>query len=230
MSSAKLRAMRCLVHFWFCPASRAARIALKEKDLDFEMEVERIWERREEFLALNPSGEVPVLIEDDDSIVAGGRVILEYLEESQEKPPLLGPTPQARVETRRLMDWFSEKFDREVTQGIVQEKVLKRFLWLGAPDGNVIRACLQNVHYHMDYIGYLTERRRWLAGDEFSYADICAAAHLSCLDYLGDAPWSDHEAAKDWYMRVKSRPSFRPLLADRIAGLTPAKHYADLDF
>ena len=95
----------------------------------------------------------------------------------------------------------------------MREKVLKRFLGLGAPDGNVIRACLQNVHYHMDYVGYLTERRRWLAGDEFSYADISAAAHFSCLDYLGDAPWGDHILAKDWYMRVKSRPSFRPLLA-----------------
>ena len=194
------------------------------------MEVEPIWERREDFLALNPAGEVPVLIEDDDKVVAGGRVILEYLEESTEKPALLGDSPTARAETRRLVDWFADKFNREVTEGIVREKVLKRFLGLGAPDGNVIRACLQNVHYHMDYVGYLTERRRWLAGDEFSYADISAAAHFSCLDYLGDAPWGDHILAKDWYMRVKSRPSFRPLLGDRIAGLAPAKHYADLDF
>ena len=222
--------MRCLLHFWFSPASRAVRIALKEKELDFEMEVERVWERRDDLLALNPAGEVPVLIEDEDRIVAGGRVILEYLEDTVETPKLMGENPVERAETRRLMDWFDEKFDREVTDGIVREKVLKRFLGLGAPDGNVIRACLQNVHYHLDYVGYLTERRRWLAGDEFSYADICAAAHLSCLDYLGDVPWGDHILAKDWYMRVKSRPSVRPLLADRIAGLSPIKHYADLDF
>jgi glutathione S-transferase len=221
--------MRYLLHFWFCPASRAVRIALKEKELDFDMEVERIWERNEDFLALNPSGEVPVLIE-DDTVIAGGRVILEYLEESAEKPALLGSTPAARAETRRLVDWFAEKFHREVSEGLVREKVMKRFLGRGSPDGEVIRACTQNVHYHMDYVGYLTERRRWLAGDDFSYADIVAAAHLSCIDYLGDAPWGDHEPAKEWYMRVKSRPSFRPLLADRIAGLAPARHYADLDF
>jgi len=74
------------------------------------------------------------------------------------------------------------------------------------------------------------ERRRWLAGENFSLADITAAAHLSTLDYLGDVPWDNHEPAKEWYARIKSRPSFRPLLADHIPGAPPPKHYADLDF
>jgi glutathione S-transferase len=82
----------------------------------------------------------------------------------------------------------------------------------------------------LDYIGYLTEQRRWIAGDELTLADITAAAHLSCVDYLGDVPWSDHPNAKDWYARIKSRPSFRPLLGDHIPGAPPPPHYADLDF
>ena len=71
---------------------------------------------------------------------------------------------------------------------------------------------------------------KWLAGDALSLADIAAAAHLSAIDYLGDVPWSDHEVAKEWYARIKSRPSFRPLLTDHIPGLAPPKHYTDLDF
>ena len=87
-----------------------------------------------------------------------------------------------------------------------------------------------NIHTHMDYISYLVERRKWLAGHEFSLADITAAAHLSTLDYIGDVPWKDHESAKGWYARIKSRPSFRPLLGDRIPSAPPPSHYADLDF
>ena len=86
------------------------------------------------------------------------------------------------------------------------------------------------MHSHLDYIGWLTERRNWLAGDHLSIADLAAAGHLSGLDYLGDVPWDDHPAAKEWYMRIKSRPSFRPLLTERMPSVTAARHYAELDF
>ncbi len=72
--------------------------------------------------------------------------------------------------------------------------------------------------------------RDWLAGERLSYADLAAAAHLSAVDYLGDVPWNEDEAAKNWYARVKSRPSFRPILAETLAGVPPSKTYADLDF
>ena len=157
-------------------------------------------------------------------------VIVEYLDECHPEPPLIGRTPGMRAETRRLVNWFDLKFNTEVTVNLVDEKIMKRFLGLGEPDSNAIRAGSANIHYHLDYIGYLTEQRRWLAGDELTLADIAAAAHLSCVDYLGDVPWSDHPNAKDWYARIKSRPSFRPLLGDHIPGAPPPPHYADLDF
>ena len=138
--------------------------------------------------------------------------------------------PAARAETRRLVAWFDNKFYEEVTVNLVDEKIMKRFLGLGEPNSAAIRAGNNNIHYHLDYIGYLTERRRWIAGDELTLADIAAASHLSCVDYLGDVPWEDHQPAKDWYARIKSRPSFRSLLGDHIPGAPPPRHYADLDF
>ena len=60
--------------------------------------------------------------------------------------------------------------------------------------------------------------------------DIAAAAHFSCLDFLDEMPWRDYPAIKDWYQKIKSRPTFRPLLGDRQPGLRPPRHYADLDF
>ena len=230
MDSTEPQPPRVLYHLWLSPESRKVRLALSEKGLDFEMRVEKIWERRTDFLALNPAGDVPVLIEPDGLVIADSGAIIEFLEETRPDPPLLSGGPAARAEIRRLCAWFDHKFRIEVTSNLVGEKIDKRFLGLGQPSSDAIRAGLANIHYHLDYIGYLAERRNWLAGPEFSVADMAAAAHLSCADYIGDVPWDDHPEARDWYTRIKSRRSFRSLLSDHIPGAPPPKHYADLDF
>ncbi len=222
--------MRLLYHVALCPFSRKVRVVLNEKAAEYQLQVEKVWERRPQFLALNPAGQVPVLVEEDGAVLAESSAICEYLEEMFPDPVLVAGKPRQCAEIRRLVAWFDLKFEREVTRNLVGEKMMKRFLGLGEPNSAAIRAGHANLPVHLDYITYLAERRTWLAGDQFSLADIAAAAHLSCLDYIGDVPWEDYPAAKDWYVRIKSRPSFRPLLADHIAGLPPPRHYADLDF
>ncbi|MEQ8667080.1 MAG: glutathione S-transferase family protein [Rhodospirillales bacterium] len=222
--------MRTLYHLWLSPFCRAARIALAEKNAEVTLRAENVWDRREEFLAINPAGEVPVLVEPDGTAISGATVIVEYLEDTQQQPPLLGTDPVTRAETRRLADWFNGKFNTEVTQNLLGEKMMKRFLGLGEPDAGAIRAGYKNLRYHLQYIAYLTERRNWLAGAELSYADIAAAAHLSSLDYINEISWEDYDAVKIWYARIKSRPSFRSLLTDKIPGFPPPAHYPDLDF
>lgn len=222
--------MRTLYHLWLSPACRKVRIVLDEKGLEYETRTENLWERRPAFLAMNPAGDVPVLVEDDDRVFADSGAICEYLEETKPKPAMLPGGPDERAEVRRLVAWFDIKFNREVSENLIGEKFMKRFLRLGEPDSRALRAGKANIHYHLDYIGWLTDRRTWLAGDDFTLADIAGAAHLSALDYLGDVPWDEHQQAKEWYARVKSRPSFREILADHIPGEPPPKHYADLDF
>ena len=222
--------MRTLYHVWLHPFSRKVRLALAEKRLEFDLQVERIWERRTAFLAMNPAGDVPVLVEQDGTILSNSQVICEYLEEVYPEVNLIGHDAMQRAETRRLVGWFDVKFNREVTDNLVGEKLMKRFLKLGEPHGPSIRAGHANIHYHLDYIGFLCEKRKWLAGEEYSLADIAAAAHLSSIDYIGDVPWDEHHAARDWYSRVKSRPGFKSLLEDRIPGFTPVDHYENVDF
>ena len=222
--------MRALYHLWLTPACRQVRILLAEKSLEFELVIEKEWERREGFLKLNPAGEVPVLVEADGHAVPGGTAICEYLDEAYPDPAMIGEGAIARAETRRLVAWFGEKFQNEVTANLLSEKFDKRFLGRGPPDTAAIRAGTENIGYHLDYVAYLSERRRWLSGDNVSLADIAAAAQLSALDYLGDVPWDEHPGARAWYARIKSRPSLRPILADHIPGLPPPKAYADLDF
>ena len=222
--------MRILHHLPLSPACRKVRLALQEKRIPFELRAERIWERREEFLAMNPAGTVPVLEEENGLVLADSNAICEYLDEAYPDMPLIGRTHAERAEVRRLVAWFDGKFDREVTRNLYFEKQLKRMLGRGNPDAAALRAGYANIRPHIEYIGWLAESRAWLAGGQISLADLAAAAHLSCLDYIGDVDWSMNDAVKDWYARVKSRPAFRPLLTDRVSGLTPPNHYADLDF
>ena len=222
--------MLTLYHLWLSPSCRKVRVALAEKGLEVSLTVEKVWERREDFLRLNPAGEVPVLIEDDGTVLADGTAICEYLDETRPDHRLIGFDPHVRAETRRLIAWFDLKFHGEVSRYLLEEKFNKRFMAQGEPDSQAIRAGSANIGYHLDYIGYLIERRKWLAGDEFSLADIAAGAHLSAMDYLAAVPWEDHAGAKDWYARIKSRPSFQTLLNDSVPGLPPPGHYADLDF
>jgi len=222
--------MKTLFHMWLVPACRKVRLVLGEKNLEVTLKTELYWERRPEFLKMNPAGDLPVLVEDDGSILSDSVAICEYLEDAYDGTPLMGETAIERAEIRRLVAWFDKKFEREVSGLLVSEKVLKRFLKMGETDAGTIRCALSNLKTHMDYIGYLAERRNYLAGNRVSMADIAAAAHLSVIDYLGDINWDNWPEAKDWYMRVKSRPSFRTVLSDRIGGLAPPIHYDKLDF
>ena len=222
--------MRILYHFWLSPFSRKVRIALYEKGLEVEMVVEKYWDRRQDFLAMNPAGQVPVLTEPDGAVLSDSQAIVEYLEECHPEPNLMGHDPIDRAECRRLIAWFDGKFYNEVSEFLLREKLLKRFMGMGEPRSDLIRAGRENIGYHLDYISYLVERRNYIGGEVFSLADITAAAHISCLDYLGDVPWEHYPGAKEWYARVKSRPSFRAILADHMPGLPPPRHSADLDF
>ncbi|MBP7650012.1 MAG: glutathione S-transferase family protein [Phenylobacterium sp.] len=220
---------RTLHHFPLDPASRQVRLALGEKRLAFTEHTVRYWERPKELVSLNASGLTPVLTE-GSLVLCESRAILDHLEETYPEPALLGREPAERAEARRLLQWFDRKFDYEVGGFLLHEKMEKRLLGLGAPDLASLRQGREALRGHMLYIDSLLADRDWLAGTRLSLADFAAAAHLSVIDYFGDVPWSDFQAVKTWYMKLKSRPAFRPLLADRWPGLSPAPHYDDLDF
>jgi glutathione S-transferase len=230
--------MPTLFHHSFCPHSRFVRLALSEYGLDVRLIEERTWERRHDFLVLNPAGTTPVLVDEGQPPLPGASIVAEYLDEVYGPDlgdrRLLPREPGPRVEVRRLMSWFNDKFFAEVSGPLTVERFYKRHMPIemggGSPDTEVIRAARHNIRYHLSYIGWLVRARDWLAGDRLTYADLAAAAHLSTADYLGDVPWNEDEAAKNWYARMKSRPSFRPLLTETMAGIPASKTYADLDF
>ena len=222
--------MAILHHYPLSPSSRFIRLQCGEYRFDITLRTQIPWLRDEAFLALNPAGEVPVLEDESLGVVCGARVISEWLEEIVEQNELMPEHAGQRAEVRRLMDWFETKFMLEVSRPLVKERVIKRFVSGQPASSTIMRAALTNAQIHMGYIEWLAAQNLWLAGPKITLADLVAAAHLSVLDYFGDIDWERFKEAKMWYMKLKSRPSFRPLLSDILVGMPPAVHYSELDF
>lgn len=230
--------MLTLFHHPLYASCRFIRLAFSEYGEEVALIEEQPWARRQEFLSLNPAGTVPVLLAEGDHAIVGATVIAEYLDETRgalkREKRLMAEDPMQRAEIRRLVSWYLEKMENDVTRHLVRERALKSLMrgmeGGGSPDSTAIRTARSNVRQHLKYTNWLASTRDWLAGPRLSNADLAAAAGLSILDYLGEIEWHDYPQARDWYSRMKSRPSFRPLLADRVRGLSPVSHYADLDF
>jgi glutathione S-transferase len=224
-----------LYHFTLDPYSRRIRLSLAEYGEACQLADERAWMPSQTVRDLNPSGLLPVFVEDSGLAIGGIEALSEYLEETRMgKARLLPGNAFARAEIRRLVAWFDVKFYTEVTEPLLTEKVIKRFMDYnaggGAPDMARVRHAKGRIKPHLDYVAYLAEERSWLGGEELSLADLAAAAHISAIDYLGDIDWSENPVAKSWYQRIKSRPSFRVLLADTLPAMPASANYADLDF
>ena len=226
--------MRTLYHWPLDPDSRQARLALTEKKLKFTLETVSLWEPSEEFLSLCPEGLPPALLEDHASgktLITTARAICEWAQDqSPTHDPIMPDMAADKAEARRICQWFDVKFMGDVNAYILSERLEKIVSGQGAPDPATLREGREHLAYHMDYLSWVMEDRDWLAGSQMSLADLAAGGHLSCLDYLGEIKWERWPAMKSWYQKLKSRPSFQPLLKDRIAGLMPPRHYADLDF
>ena len=218
-----------LYHVPLSPFCRKVRLVLAEKKMDVELIEERYWEQSTEFLRRNPAGKVPIL-RHEGALLTESTPICEYIEELNPEPSLIPKDANARYEMRRLVSWFDDKFHHEVTSNLLYERVNKKVSGQGFPDSKNIKEGARKIKYHLDYMAWLLEHRRWLAGDTMTLADFAAAAHLSSLDYISDVDWNRSSVVKDWYAKIKSRPAFRNILSDQVSGFPPPRHYNDLDF
>jgi glutathione S-transferase len=218
-----------LYHVPLSPFCRKVRLVLAEKKMDVELIEERYWEQSTEFLRRNPAGKVPIL-RHEGALLTESTPICEYIEELNPEPSLIPKDAKGRYEMRRLVSWFDDKFHHEVTSNLLYERVNKKVSGQGFPDSKNIKEGARKIKYHLDYMAWLLEHRRWLAGDTMTLADFAAAAHLSSLDYISDVDWNRSSVVKDWYAKIKSRPAFRNILSDQVSGFPPPRHYNDLDF
>ena len=204
---------------------------LAEKGVAHELKRVSPWEQEDEFVDLNPAGETPVLVEDQKgTVLIDSGAICEYFEETLDRAPMIPGTSINRAEIRRLVSWFDDKLFRDVVSPLMEERMRKRLVSRAPPETAVLRKAMTAANGHLDYIDYLLDHRRWLAGPTLTQADLAAAAHLSVADYLGGIDWRGHKQTLDWYSVMKSRPSFRPLLGERMEVIMPPAHYDKVDF
>ena len=219
-----------LYQFPLCPFSRKVRLLLSEKGVGYELWRENPWDNRDEFWALNPAGRTPVLHDPERKItLCDSRAICEYFEETVDKAPMINGTNSNRAEIRRLVALFDENFYHDVTAPLLLERMKKRIVYKQPPDSRALREAMKMAHGHLDYMDWLIDNRPWLAGSTMSMADLAAAAQISVADYLGGIDWKGHEQTRGWYAVFKSRPSFRPLLSERMDVIKPPAHYALVD-
>jgi glutathione S-transferase len=220
-----------LYQFPLCPFSRKVRLMLGEKGVAHELVRESPWLRRDEFVDMNPAGQTPVLVDDrNGTVLIDSGAICEYFEETIQKSPMIPGTAVNRAEVRRLVAWLDDRLFREVVGPMMEERMTKRLVSRDPPDTRVLREAMKTANSYLDYFDYLLDHRRWLAGPVLSLGDLAAAAHLSVADYLGGLDWRGHKQTKDWYSVMKSRPSFRPLLTERMEVIAPPAHYDKVDF
>lgn len=230
--------MLTLFHYPLSVPSRFIRLLLQEYHVGANLVLEEEWRRRADFRRLNLAGTVPVLLEDSGMPICGAEIICEYLDETRgalrASEPLFPPSPLDRAEVRRLCRWFLENFANDTIRPIIHERVIKRNIpperGGGAPNSAILRLARANIKPHLDYLSWAAKTRHFIGNASLSYADFAAAACVSALDYAGEIDWALYAGLRDWYARLKSRPSFRPLLADRLREMAPVSHYADLDF
>ncbi len=219
-----------LYQFPLCPFSRKVRLLLSEKGVGYDLWRENPWDASDEFWALNPAGRTPVLHDPAKKItLCDSRAICEYFEETVDQTPMINGTVRERAEIRRLVALFDENFFADVTAPLLNERMKKRIILRQPPDSRALAKAMKMAHGHLDYMDYLIDNRPWLAGSRMSLADLAAAAQISVADYLGGIDWAGHEQTRGWYSIFKSRPSFRPLLSERMEVIQPPAHYADIE-
>lgn len=223
-----------LVYYNFCPFSRASRIALLEKQISFSLDNINPWESFDDDVIVSSVSNIPMIVEELEANkkinIFSTPAIYEYLEDINAEAPLYDNSLFINAEIRRIISWMDVDFFNTVSSKLIEEKIIKRIKNREFPNSVEIKSAYDNLSYHMEYLDYLTSKRKWMAGNSFSMADICVASHVSILDYLGDIRWNEYPNAKDWYVKIKSRPSFRELLEDRIGNIIPSSNYKNLDF
>ena len=222
--------MITLHHYYLCSSSRYIRLILEEHNITYETQLENFWKPQKDFLKINPAGHLPVLVNEDNFPIIGANSCIEYIKDLELRPKLLVDNYREKAEINRLVHWFDVIFKKEVFDPIIYEKVFSRIVDNISPNSDNIRAAFHNLDFHIQYFNYLLNSKNYFIKDELTYLDFLAAANFSVLDYLGLLNLKSYESMREWYFKIKSRPSFKTLLKDQIVGLNPHENYKNIDF
>lgn len=222
--------MNKLYHYPLCPFSRQVRLYAAELNLNINLIKVDYWQPTVDVLQMNPAGTLPIWQELNGFTVNGIYPLTEYMQEKHGDSKLMLYDINAKAEIRRLLSWCNDKMHGEVTNIFVNEKLTRLLANQGPPRTDLLRLAKSNLAIHMNYFSELLSKYSYIASDSMSIADLALASHISIIDYFGEINWDNWLFIRNWYAVIKSRPSFRTILNDKVAGLMPSFHYNNLDF
>ena len=227
--------------------AQKVRMALAEKGLHWKRHDLTL--RGDQFdpayMKLNPNGVVPTLVH-EGRVVIESSVILYYLDEAFPAPPLMPRAPLERAKVRmvnKLIDeyvhnacliltfatafrpWFAGLSAGEIDQRLARSPLkrrseYKRDVALHGLESKFAAEALESFDGLLALID--AAQGGWLAGEDFSLADIAAVPYVLRLDLLKMANrWERRPGVAAWYKRVLSRPSVKAQILDR---MTPEDH------
>jgi glutathione S-transferase len=184
-----------------CPFARRTRIVLHEKGIDFEASEVDFRNKSEEFLEASPTGKVPVVVVDGDSLYEAN-VVNQYLGEVYEEPMLMPEGPKARAHARI---WMAKADDDFYPQVSVSSMGRER----GFSEERISEA-LEKLKATLSGLDEGLEAKEYLA-DGFSLADVAHAGNfvrLRELEESGKVSLSDYPNVASWMGRIEARESF----------------------
>ena len=177
-------------------------MVLHEKRVDFEVHEVDLSNKSEEFLAVSPTGKVPVVIVDGDSLYESN-VVNQYLDEVTGEPKLMPEDPKRRAYARIWMafadtDFFPAVFVASVgrERSFSEDQISEAFKKLKTALGK-----LEEQLIGRDYLA-----------DEFSLADIAHAGNfvrLRELETRGEVSLEEYPNVRAWIQRIESRESYK---------------------
>lgn len=235
-----------LFHNDMSTCSQKVRMALAEKNLEWtshHLNLRAADQQTPDYLALNPNGVVPT-IRDNGTVVIESTVINEYIDDAYPEPSLRPADSAARA---RMRLWTKQLDDGlHAATGVVSSCIAFRFQHLDGKTTEELEAYLarmpdaakrerqtENIFKGVDskffpaavrrfekLLGDMNDalaNSRWLAGDEFSLADVAYTPYAVRLDHLQlNGMWDEKPAYADWYERLKQRPAFQNAVTDWI--------------
>lgn len=197
------------------PAPRALRMFLAEKGIHLPTRTVDVFageNRQAAFLAINPAGQLPALQLAEGSVIAESVAIMEYLEEQQPDPPLIGATPQQRAQARQWQRRVELNITENIHNAYHYAEGLARFRGRIPLAPQAAEGLKQVARDRTAWLDGMLDGCAWLAGERFTFADVWLYAWLDFADSVQQPFDRSLRNVGAWFERVAARPSARASL------------------
>ena len=187
------------------PYARKARVALREKNINFEEIIDVPWNINTLTQGINPLGKVPVLLHDDNKPLFDSRLIVQYLD-YYKRQPLLYPKDLEENLSARLVEAVADGVCDAIVLIFLEnarKEVLRSKDWIKRQE--------KKIYGGVKYLANHLEEKKYFVGNHFNIADICG---FSCLEYLDlrfpKFQWrSEYQNLENYWRIHKDRQSFK---------------------